>query len=194
MEGTAKKPSYLGLLNAIALGEGRAHQYLSCWAAKTADADVKKIIATVAIREGEHSHAFTKRLCELGYAVQDRPDPNFEKNMAIANADCSDLEKFEALGFGRDRNGERRRDPFKGIFDDESIDIKTGELLGRYIAEERDSGRMLTACYDVLCERAGGSRRMAQSNASGMRELHGRLDEICAAIGKLQQEVTALRR
>jgi len=26
MEGTAKKPSYLGLLNAIALGEGRAHQ------------------------------------------------------------------------------------------------------------------------------------------------------------------------
>jgi len=94
MEGTAKKPSYLGLLNAIALGEGRAHQYLNCWAAKTPDPDVKKIIATVAIREGEHSHAFTKRLCELGFAVLDRPDPTFEKNMGIANADCSDLEKF----------------------------------------------------------------------------------------------------
>jgi rubrerythrin len=193
MEGAAKKPSYLGLLNAIALGEGRAHQYLSCWAAKTPDADVKKVIATVAIREGEHSHAFTKRLCELGFTVQDRPDPNFEKNMAIANADCTDLEKFEALGFGRDRSGERRRDPFKGIFDDESIDIKTGELLGRYIAEERDSARMLTACYDVLCERAGGARRMGQASGGGMRELHSRLDEICAAIGKLQQDVTALR-
>ena len=86
MEGTAKKPSYLGLLNAIALGEGRAHQYLSCWAAKTPDADVRKVIATVAIREGEHSHAFTKRLCELGYTVQDRPDPSFEKNMGPKSA------------------------------------------------------------------------------------------------------------
>jgi rubrerythrin len=192
MEGTAKKPSYLGLLNAIALGEGRAHQYLSCWAAKTPDADVKKVIATVAIREGEHSHAFTKRLCELGFTVQDRPDPQFEKNMAIANADCSDLEKFEALGFGGEGRG---RDPFKGVFDDESIDIKTGELLGRYIAEERDSGRMLRACYNVLRERAGHSRRApAGSSSSELRDLHGRLDEICAAIGKLQQEVTALRR
>jgi rubrerythrin len=193
MEGTAKKPSYLGLLNAIALGEGRAHQYLSCWAAKTPDADVKKVIATVAIREGEHSHAFTKRLCELGFTVQDRPDPQFEKNMAIANADCSDLEKFEALGFGGE--GRNSRDPFKGIFDDESIDVATGELLGRYISEERDSGRMLRACYNVLRERAGHSRRMSSSGgASELRDLHGRLDEICAAIGKLQQEVTALRR
>jgi len=191
MEGSAKKPSYLGLLNAIALGEGRAHQYLSCWAAKTPDADVKKVIATVAIREGEHSHAFTKRLCELGFGVQDRPDPQFEKNMAIANADCSDLEKFEALGFGGEGRG---RDPFKGVFDDESIDIKTGELLGRYIAEERDSGRMLRACYNVLRERAGQSRRPAATGSSELRDLHGRLDEICAAIGKLQQEVTALRR
>jgi rubrerythrin len=194
MEGTAKKPSYLGLLNAIALGEGRAHQYLSCWAAKTPDADVRKIIATVAIREGEHSHAFTKRLCELGFAVQDRPDPTFEKNMAIANADCSDLEKFEALGYGR--GGEMRRDPFKGIFDDESIDVQTGELLGRYIAEERDSGRMLRGCYNVLSERAGARRpaMAAAAGASELRDLHGRLDEICAAIGKLQQEVTAIRR
>jgi rubrerythrin len=192
MEGTAKKPSYLGLLNAIALGEGRAHQYLSCWAAKTPDADVKKVIATVAIREGEHSHAFTKRLCELGYTVQDRPDPQFEKNMAVANADCSDLEKFEALGFGGE--GRNSRDPFKGIFDDESIDVATGELLGRYIAEERDSGRMLRACYGVLRERAGHSRRSGGSASNELRDLHGRLDEICSAIGKLQQEVTALRR
>jgi rubrerythrin len=191
MEGNAQKPSYLGLLNAIALAEGRAHQYLSCWAAKTPDADVKQVIATVAIREGEHSHAFTKRLCELGYGVQDRPDPSFEKNMAIANADCSDLEKFEALGY---REGERAGDPFKSFFDDESIDVQTGELLGRYIAEERDSGRRLRACYSVLRERAGKERQATASSSATMRELHARLDEICSAIGKLQTEVTALRR
>jgi hypothetical protein len=189
----AKKPSYLGLLNAIALGEGRAHEYLSCWAAKTPDPDVKQVLLTVAIREGEHSHAFTKRLCELGFGVMDRPDPKHARNMEIANADCSDLEKFEAFGYGRD--GELSRDPFKGIFDDESIDIQTGELLGRYVAEERDSGRRLRACYGVLLERAGATRSSAAGAGSReLRDLHGRLDEICAAIGKLQQEVTALRR
>jgi rubrerythrin len=183
----AKKPSYLGLLNAIALGEGRAHQYLSCWAAKTTDPDVRKILQTVAIREGEHSHAFTKRLCELGYGVLDRPDPGFAKNMEIANADCSDLEKFEAFGYGKPET----RDIFAGVFDDQTIDIRTGELLGRYIAEERDSGRMLRGCYQVLKERAGQGRR---AGGRELTELHERLDEICAAIGKLQQEVTALRR
>jgi len=196
MEAT-KKPSYLGLLNAIANGEGRAHEYLSCWAAKTPDPDVKQVLLTVAIREGEHAHAFTKRMCELGFGVLDRPDPKHAKNMEIANADCSDLEKFEAFGYGRD--GEMSRDPFKGIFDDESIDIQTGELLGRYVAEERDSGRKLRACYAVLRERAGhraeGGRAKATVGSSReLRELHSRLDEICAAIGKLQQEVTARRR
>ena len=192
MEATVK-PSYLGLLNAIAQGEGRAHEYLSCWAQKTPDADVKQVLLTVAIREGEHSHAFIKRLCELGFGVQDRPDPKHAKNMAIANADCSDLEKFEALGYGRD--GEMSRNPFKGVFDDTSIDIQTGELLGRYIAEEHDSGRRLRGCYNVLRERAGQTRSASGGAVSrDLRELHGRLDEICAAIGKLQQEVTALRR
>jgi rubrerythrin len=183
------KPSYLGLLNAIALGEGRAHQYLNCWAAKTTDPDVKKILQTVAIREGEHSHAFTKRLCELGYGVQDRPDTSFAKNMEIANADCSDLEKFEAFGYGKPPG----TDFLKGFFEDKSIDIQTGELLGRYIAEERDSERMLRGCHQVLCERA--QRGAGKSPAAAeMRGLHDRLDEICAAIGKLQQEVTGLRR
>jgi hypothetical protein len=107
--------------------------------------------------------------------------------MEIANADCSDLEKFEALGYGK---REEPENVFKGVFDDTSIDTRTGELLGRYIAEEHDSGRMLRGCYQALKERAGKSG----GSASGTRELHDRLDEICAAIGKLQQEVIALRR
>ena len=40
------------------------------------------------------------------------------------------------------------------LFRDTSIDIQTGELLGRYIAEERDTGRLFRSCYGVLCERA----------------------------------------
>jgi hypothetical protein len=78
------------------------------------------------------------------------------------------------------------------VFNDQTIDIRTGELLGRYIAEERDSGRMLRGCYQVLRERAG--RGQSAAIAGDVRGLHDRLDEICSAIGKLQQEVTSLRR
>ena len=34
------KPSYLGLINAIAVGQSRAHAYLTAWAQVTPDADV----------------------------------------------------------------------------------------------------------------------------------------------------------
>jgi hypothetical protein len=189
MEEARKKPSYLGLLNAIALAEGRAHEYLKAWAAKTPDPAVRDVLMTVAIREGEHSHAFTKRLCELGYSVLDRPDPSFEKNMSIACADCSDVEKFEALGY----RATEPPDSFARFFDDTSIDPQTGELLGRYISEERDSGRRLRACYAAISTAANRAPRVA-STGREMREIHERLDEICAAIGKLQTEVSSLRR
>ena len=39
------KPSYLGLLNAIAVNEARAHQYLQVWIDKTTDPDVKPCCA-----------------------------------------------------------------------------------------------------------------------------------------------------
>jgi hypothetical protein len=191
MEQTQAKPSYLGLLNAIALGEGRAHEYLKAWAQKTPDPAVRDVLTTVAIREGEHSHAFTKRLCELGYGVLDRPDPSFAKNMEIACADCSDLEKFEALGY----RATEPPDLFGRIFEDRTIDPQTGALLGRYVAEERDSGRRLRACYQALANAAAPrAARAASSDGRELRELHGRLDEICAAIGKLQTEVSSLRR
>ncbi len=47
------KPSYLGLLNAIAVGESQAHCYLSAWIGETNDVDVKATLSTVAAREGE---------------------------------------------------------------------------------------------------------------------------------------------
>ena len=149
---------------------------------------MKQVLLTVAIREGEHAHAFTKRLCELGFGVQDRPDPKHARNMEIANADCSDLEKFEAFGYGRD--GEMSRDPFKGIFDDESIDIQTGELLGRYVAEERDSGRRLRACYAALRERAGhraeeGRAKATMGSSRELRELFGIGDLVVGNPGEL---------
>ena len=101
---------------------------------KTSDPDVREVIQTVAIREGEHALAFEKRLCEFGYDLREKPDPNLQRNTEIVQSDRSDLEKFEALGFGGD-DGDQ--DPFGAMFEDTSIDVQTGELLGRYIAELR---------------------------------------------------------
>ena len=123
------KPSYLGLLNAIALGESRAHCYLSAWIEVTPSDDVRRVLATVAAREGEHGMAFAKRLNELGYGVLQRDDPKFEDNLAVAKSDRTDLEKMELLGLGRLDTGDRP-DIFDGFFSDHSIDIRTGELLG----------------------------------------------------------------
>ena len=144
----AEKPSFLGLLNAIANGEGRAHKYLRAWANETADPEVQQVLETVAIREGEHALAFEKRISELGFSLQDRPDPTFEKKLDLVTSAKSDLEKFRGLGYG-ERSAEAT-DPFGRLFDDTSIDPQTGALLGRYIAEERDSGRILRACYEKL--------------------------------------------
>ncbi len=155
------KPSYIGLLNAIAVGEAEAECYLGAWAASTPRDDVRSVLSTIALREGEHAKAFAKRMCELGYDVRPKGDPLASGRMAIAaSTELSDKEKFERLGLGRSEDGP---DVFARMFDDTTIDIQTGALLGRYIAEERDSGRMFRDCYAALCADAGP----AASNGHG---------------------------
>ena len=184
----ADKPSYLGLLNAIALGEGRAHRYLRAWAECTSDPEVQKVLETVAIREGEHALAFEKRLSELGFSLLERPDPSFEKTLESVTSDKSDLEKFEALGYARPaREG---GDIFSDMLKDESIDIATGELLGRYIAEERDSGRLLRSCYETLRERDTSAN---SALAEELQQLRSSAGAVASALDELREQVAALR-
>jgi hypothetical protein len=186
------KPSYLGLLNAIAIGESQAHCYLSAWIDKTRDPDVKAVLSTVAAREGEHGMSFAKRINELGYSVLERDDDGgFAKRMAVATSDRTDLEKMEKLGLGRLDTGDKP-DIFDGVFKDHSIDIKTGELLGRYIAEERDSARLLKCCYEELKARTGTSTSIADgAGGDRLAALESKVDAICAAIGQLTDMVSA---
>ena len=160
----SEKPSYLGLLNAISVAESDAGRYLAGWAAVTPSADVRAVINTIALRETEHGMAFAKRIDELGYSVIPKPDPKQAERMAIASSTVlSDKEKFEALGLGRrPQNGER--DIFDGFFENKDIDPVTGGLLGRYVAEERDSGRKFADCYELLCADA---ERTARTNGAG---------------------------
>jgi hypothetical protein len=142
------KPSYLGLLNAIAVGESRAATVLAAWRDATADRELAAVLNLVAIREAEHAAAFTKRICELGFAVRDQASDAFSRQLSLAQSDAGDAEKFAVLlNLGEDR---QETDPFRNLFADQSIDPATGALLGRYIAEERDSGRRLRAAYQRL--------------------------------------------
>ena len=116
------KPSYLGLLNAIAVAERQAGEYLDCGPTVTPSDDVRAVIHTVALRETEHGLAFEKRIDELGYGLVDKPDPNHAKRMTIASSTTlSDREKFEALGLGRaPTNG--TSDIFDNFFENKDLD------------------------------------------------------------------------
>lgn len=163
------EPTYLPLLRRIANAECNAEVYLSAWAQATPRADVRGIIATVALREGEHTKAFQKRICELGFDVTITEAPETAGKAAIGAAtDLTDREKFEKLGLGQ-RQDPSVPDRWVGYFEDTTIDIATGELLGRFISEERDSVRMLADCYGALCAEEQAPSGRAGSAAGGDR-------------------------
>jgi hypothetical protein len=180
------KPTYLGLLNAIAVGEGRAEEYLNCWADVTPSDDVRQVLRTIALREGEHAKAFAKRICELGYELRvgDAGEADERAMTVAASTTLSDREKFEALKLGQEPGD--GPDVFARMFDNRDIDIQTGALLGRYIAEERDSGRRFRDCYRQLCN---GERDATVGDAIG--ELTARLDRIEAAVDRISSAVAA---
>jgi hypothetical protein len=142
----------------------------------------------VAAREGEHGMSFAKRVNELGFEVDAGDDPHFAEQMTIAGSDLPDLEKVEKLGLARFL-GESSLTFFDDVFKDHSIDIRTGELLGRYIAEEQDTIRTLGCCYEQLqCERAAQSASVATADLSA---LEGKVDALGRAVEELRQIVCA---
>jgi hypothetical protein len=184
------KPSYLGLLNAIAVAETRAHCYLTAWCEVTTDPDVRAVLRKVALREGEHGMSFTKRINELGYEVREKDDPNFAKQLELARSNKTDLEKLEAFGLNRLDTGSEP-DIFDGIFKDHSIDIQTGELLGRYIAEERDTARLVRGCHGILKERCETGTTSSPASDDRLVALDGKVDALCRAVEDLRQIVCA---
>jgi mannose-6-phosphate isomerase-like protein (cupin superfamily) len=188
----ANEPSYLPLLRRIANAECNAEVYLSAWAGATPRADVRTVITTVALREGEHSKAFQKRICELGFGVTIEEAPETAQRAAIAGAsDLTDREKFEKLGLGS-RPDPSVADRWTTYFDDSTIDIATGELLGRFISEERDSVRLLADCYGALC--AEESRPLLggldASTEDRLRRIEVALDRLMARLDAPGSELT----
>ncbi len=175
----ASKPSYLGLLNAIAVGEQEGYQLLDTWAQHTSNAQVRAVLEFVAVREQEHAAAFAKRIAELGFSVRPKPSERFAKNLRRVAASLSDQEKFERvfkLHKGKDK------DKLEELFDDPTIDPQTGALLGRFIAEERDSARRLRDCYQALL-----ASPQERDEEPVLKELGDKLDRLSATISELKQ-------
>jgi rubrerythrin len=183
------KPSYLGTLNRIALAEAGGERFLSAWAEVCKRDDVRAVIETIALREGEHAKAFAKRMCELGYGLRKHEDPRFAERMEIASSTAlSDRQKFEKLGLvGLDG----AKEILGRMFDDTTIDPQTGALLGRFIAEERDSLRMFQACYEALrAEEANGGDG---DRAEAIAAIERRLERIETAVGKISRALDGRR-
>lgn len=140
-----KPPSYLQALNALAITEGRARDFYLAWAETSPDPELQEVMRFVAVREIEHHWAFRKRIRELGYEFVDGPCKLCDEWHALFASDASDIEKFR--GFGFDSPDALPKDDFADFFNDLTLDPETGALLGRYVAEERDSATMFLHVY-----------------------------------------------
>jgi hypothetical protein len=179
----SSKPSYIGVLNAIANAERRGHELLSTWAANTSDAEIRNTLNVVAIREAEHSWAFEKRLCELGFGLQPRDDAKHAERMACVRSNASDAEKFVFLGLNREAPTDEE-DQLLKLLADRTIDPQTGALLGRFICEERDSGRrLLEACA-----------RAHQLAGKPVADRDAVLEQLSAQIAKLNERLETLSK
>ena len=177
----ADKPSYIGLLNAIANGERVGHKIFRNWSKVTTCDEIRGTLQTVAIREAEHAWAFEKRLCELGFGLKAKPFPDLKKTLKIAKSDATDIEKFEHLGYGKKSKG--GEDGLMKLLEDKTIDPQTGALLGRFICEERDTGRRLKACYETL-----------KNSAAAKPAMDANLEQVCAQLATLTEKVEAMSR
>jgi hypothetical protein len=156
-----EKPPYLGLLNAISLAESAAGVYLEAWANATADDELAQALRLVAARETSHGDVFKRRLCELGYELLQKPDPEAGARIArYANPKVSDLEKIGPEREDRDTFADIRKAMADGLYDP-----MTCNLLAWYIAEEDDSGRRLREAFAKVRGRSAPAPK-GRSNAA----------------------------
>jgi len=160
-----EKPDYLGLLNAISLGETAAGVQLRAWANATEDCELAETLRFVAARETNHGETFCRRIAELGFDLKPKNDPKAEEYLLkLANPKISDCEKI----------GPERAEGGPDIFADIDKAIASGKydpmtenMLRWYIAEERDSGKRLKVQYDRIRAEMKASMAATPAKANG---------------------------
>tara|TARA_B110000008_G_scaffold228468_1_gene230564 strand:+ start:1141 stop:1626 length:486 start_codon:yes stop_codon:yes gene_type:complete len=156
-------PTYISLLNAISVTETSAGEIFENWADSVTDKKLEKTLRLIEMREKEHGIAFAKRMLELGYEVRpDGSDP-LEELRKIASSNRSELSKLKALKYNK---APASPDIFDGMFSDKTIDPVTGGLLGRYIAEERDTGKLLRSECQRLQDKEKKAKERLKAKAA----------------------------
>ncbi len=154
------KPAFLGLLNAISLGESRAGVYLRAWAAVSPDPELARALAFVASRESSHGEVFRQRIERLGFTLREKDDPKAAEQLAlVSDPTISDADKIRRNRGDTDNNSEGEPEVLKRL--DESItddmDPLTRATMQWYVAEERDSTGILREAYRAVLARAGAT-------------------------------------
>lgn len=147
------KPPNYNLLNSIRQNETNAGIYLKAWAYVSRDPELCKTLMFVGEREAIHGRVFHQRMERLGWATEPREDPNLGERMRIyCDPNVSDAEKarFALRGLGETDEKDSLNEFFASLdrkANDERIDQLTRDSLRWYVAEERDSVRLLRAAY-----------------------------------------------
>jgi hypothetical protein len=190
---TLEKPSYLGLLNAISLGESAAGVYLEAWANVTPNAELASTLRLVAARERSHGEVFCRRIAELGYTLRPKANPRDAEQLAkLANPNISDLEKVPDAR-------EEEADPFAEIrrrISEGEFDPMTANLMNWYIAEEKDSGRRLREAYDCVREtsRKGSGKPAAMAAGSPSTDAEAMMACMTAGFARLEKAMEKLAK
>lgn len=176
--------SFMPLLKQIAIGEYTAEKFLNCFADHTTNEDLKETLKFVAMREGEHGKAFEKRVMELGGCV-DLDKINADKQIKLVTGDLPDLAKMKKLGLGKaPLPSNEEEDLFDKLapFKNKDMDPQTGALMGRYLAEERSSGKMLRAAYQKCEAASSGVGGMDDALAQRLDKLENTMEKILAKL------------
>ena len=104
------------------------------------------------------------RVGQLGYPLESAKNKDANEIVNLAGSRSADPKKFHALGIGvkRSTNSDDQGDRLLNLRSATTIDAQTGELLGRFICEERDSGRLLTEAYKSLQRRVSYKKKQAK--------------------------------
>lgn len=187
---TTEKPSYLGLLNAISLGESAAGVALEAWARATPNEELASVLRLVAARETSHGEVFRRRLCELGYSLRPKSDPRAAEQLAkLADPNISDLDKIP-------RRREEGPDPFAEIrrrMAEGDFDPMTVNLMNWYIAEEKDSEKRLRDAYEAV--RGGGRRKVdPQQSETPSADAQAIMECMTAGFARLEKAMEKLAK
>jgi rubrerythrin len=186
-----EKPAYLGLLNAISLGESHAGRYLEAWADATPNEDLACTLRLVAARETSHGDIFCRRIAELGHCLEPKKDPKAGERLAkFADPRISDVEKI-----GPELNADEIFKDIKQAMADGAYDEMTCNLMEWYIAEEKDSLQRLNAAYACVREEASGKKSGARAaNAGPSQDAEAMMACMTQGFGRLEKTLEKLAK